>query len=219
MSPSGPGPGLKNISFVIVDNHPQIISLLRTILHSFGAREMYDGSDGVEGLQLIQTYEPDIVITDWAMKPMSGIQMVKTMRKHENQLIRFMPVIMLTGYSERGRIVTARDSGINEYLLKPVSPKSLYSRIRAVIEQPRRFVKAGEYFGPDRRRGEHEFDGPDKRGTGEAGAKPDMKQQMTQKEIEDEYFMPTASGSTASADQYVPPGIRRAREMAAKNKR
>ena len=219
MSPSGPGPGLKNISFVIVDNHPQIISLLRTILHSFGAREMYDASDGVEGLQLIQTYEPDIVITDWAMKPMSGIQMVKTMRKHENQLIRFMPVIMLTGYSERGRIVAARDSGINEYLLKPVSPKSLYSRIRAVIEQPRRFVKAGEYFGPDRRRGEHDFDGPDKRGTGEEGVKPDMKQQMTQKEIEDEYFMPTASGSAASADQYVPPGIRRAREMAAKNKR
>lgn len=219
MSASGSGPGLKNISFVIIDNHPQIIALVRAILHSFGSRELYDANDGAAGLHLIQQYEPDIVITDWAMKPMSGIQMVKTMRHHENQTIRFMPVIMLTGYSERGRIVAARDSGINEYLLKPVSPKSLYSRIRAIIEQPRRYVKAGEYFGPDRRRGEHDFDGPDKRGTGETAPEQDMKQQMTQKEIEDEYFMPTASGSAASADQYVPPGLRKAREMANKNKR
>ncbi len=219
MSAPGAGPGLKNISFVIVDKHPQIISLVRTILHSFGSREIHDAGDGDEGLRMIQQYEPDIVITDWAMKPMSGVQMVKAMRKHKNQIIKFMPVIMLTGYSERRRIVAARDSGINEYLLKPVSPKSLYNRIRAVIEQPRRFVKAGEYFGPDRRRGEHDFSGPDKRGSGEKGPPVDMAQQMTQKEIEDEYFMPTASGSAASAEQYVPPGIRRARELAAKNKK
>ncbi|MGB1875916.1 MAG: response regulator, partial [Rhodospirillaceae bacterium] len=69
--------------------------------------------------------------------------------------------IMLTGFSERGRIVSARDSGINEYLLKPVSPRSLYSLIRAIIEQPCRFVKTKAYFGPDRRRGSEIFYGPD----------------------------------------------------------
>ena len=71
---------------------------------------------------------------------------------------------MLTGFSERARILAARDSGINEYLLKPVSAKMLYSRIRAVIEQPRRLVKTKTYFGPDRRRGEQDFEGPDLRG-------------------------------------------------------
>lgn len=219
MASAGSGPGLSNLRFLLVDDHPQIRLLVRTILHALGAREIFDATDGGEGLKVATEVEPDIIITDWAMEPMSGIEMVRTLRKSNNSMLQFMPVIMLTGFSERARIVTARDCGINEYLLKPVSPKSLYDRIRAIIEQPRRFVRAGPYFGPDRRRGEQQFPGPDKRGTGEEGERPDMSRQMTQQEIEDEYFMPTASGSTASAEQYVPPGIRRAQELAKKNKR
>ena len=153
------------------------------------------------------------------MEPIDGIEMIKSIRSSNDDHLRYVPIIMLTGYSERARILAARDSGINEYLLKPVSAKMLYSRIRAVIEQPRRFVKTNSYFGPDRRRGEQDFDGPDKRGSGETAEHGDMKEQLTQKQIEDEYFMPTESGSVASAEQYIPPGLRKAQEMAKKRRR
>lgn len=219
MSIPGGGPGLANLQFLIVDDHAQIRSLVRTILFALGGRHILDASDGGESLKIAAEAEPDIVITDWAMEPVSGVEMVKTMRQSNNDKLKYMPIIMLTGFSERGRIVSARDSGINEYLLKPVSPRSLYSLIRAIIEQPCRFVKTKAYFGPDRRRGSEIFYGPDKRGTGEEGAQMDMSVQMTQDEIEAEYFMPTESGSTASAEQYVSPGLSRAQELAKKNRR
>ena len=219
MSVPGDGPGLSNLRFLVVDDHAQIRSLVRTILFALGGRNILDASDGGEGLKAAAESEPDIVITDWAMEPMSGVEMVKTMRRSNNDKLKYMPIIMLTAFSERGRIVSARDAGINEYLLKPVSPRSLYSRVRAIIEQPRRFVRTKSYFGPDRRRGAETFNGPDKRGTGEEGAQVDMSIQMTQDEIEAQYFMPTESGSTASAEQYVSPGIRRAQELAKKNRR
>ena len=219
MSTPGGGPGLTNLKFLVVDDHAQIRSLVRTILFALGARNILDAADGGERLKVATESEPDIVIVDWAMEPMSGIDMVKAMRQSNNDKLKYIPIIMLTGFSERGRIVAARNAGINEYLLKPISPRTLYSRVRAIIEQPRRFVKTKYYFGPDRRRGEETFNGPDKRGTGEEGAQDDMSIQMTQDEIEAEYFMPTVAGSAASAEQYVSPGIRRAQELAKKNRR
>jgi len=59
---------------------------------------------------------------------------------------------MLTGHTEMNRVVEARDAGVHEFLAKPISVKGLYSRIRSIIERPRPFVRAGLYFGPDRRR-------------------------------------------------------------------
>jgi DNA-binding response OmpR family regulator len=216
---AGTGPGIGNLRFLIVDDQPQIRLLVRTILFSLGCRDIVEAEHGADGLEKATLSKPDIVITDWAMEPMSGIQMVKAMRQSDSSSVKYMPVIMLTGFSERKRIVSARDAGINEYLLKPVSPKSLFSRIQAIIEQPRRFVKTASYFGPDRRRDEQNFTGPDKRGTGAEGAQVDMNVQMSQQEIEDEYFMPTLSGSVASSEQYIPPGLRRAQELAKKNRR
>ena len=145
--------------------------------------------------------------------------MVKTIRYSDNDKLKYVPVIMLTGFSERARILAARQSGINEYLLKPVSEKSLHSRIRAMIEQPRRFVNTSNYFGPDRRRGEQEFQGPNKRSEGGMEKPVDLEEQMTQQQVEDEYFMLTTSGSMASAEQYIPPGLRKAQEMAKRNRR
>ncbi len=219
MSLSDTGPGIGNLRFLIVDDQSQIRLLVKTILLALGCRDVIEAEQGNEGLEKAAISKPDIVIVDWAMEPMSGIEMVKAMRQSDVAAVKYMPVIMLTGFSERRRIVSARNAGINEYLLKPVSPKSLFSRIQAIIEQPRRFVKTASYFGPDRRRGEQKFNGPDKRGTGEEGAQVDMNAQMSQQEIEDEYFMPTESGSAASSEQYIPPGLRRAQELAKKNRR
>ena len=218
MSQPGEGPGIANLRFLVVDDHAQMRLMLRTILRSLGARDLLEAGDGSVGMKLAQEQQPDIIITDWAMVPIDGIEMIKTIRQSNDDSLKYVPIIMLTAFSERARILAARDSGINEYLLKPVSAKMLYSRIRAVIEQPRRFVKTKSYFGPDRRRGGQDFDGPDLRGSGDTAEKVDMKEQFTQKQIEDDYFMPTESGSTASSEQYIPPGLRKAQEMARKKK-
>src|SRR6185437_7982299 len=64
----------------------------------------------------------------------------------------YVAIIMLTGHSEKKRVVAARDAGITEFLAKPISAKGLYQRIVNVVANPRPFIKTKTYFGPDRRR-------------------------------------------------------------------
>jgi DNA-binding response OmpR family regulator len=72
---------------------------------------------------------------------------------------------MVTGYSDMRRILEARDAGVSEYLVKPISAKLLYLRICAVIEYPRPFISTDSFFGPDRRRRPVEHGGEERRGS------------------------------------------------------
>jgi DNA-binding response OmpR family regulator len=76
---------------------------------------------------------------------------------------------MLTGHSEKKRVVAARDAGVTEFLAKPISAKALYQRILNVVANPRPFIKTKNYFGPDRRRNTNtNYVGPERRKGGKA---------------------------------------------------
>ncbi len=95
---------------------------------------------------------------------MDGLEFVRLLRTDTNSPNPFVPVIMLTAHTEAKRVVEARDAGVTEFLAKPISAHQLYSRIRAIIEHPRPFVRAKSYVGPDRRRRqEPDFKGPEQR--------------------------------------------------------
>ena len=81
----------------------------------------------------------------------------------------YVPIIMLTGHSEKRRVTIARDAGVTEFLAKPISAKALYQRILTVVASPRPFIKTKTYFGPDRRRNVTvKYIGPERRNGGEA---------------------------------------------------
>jgi DNA-binding NtrC family response regulator len=61
----------------------------------------------------------------------------------------YVPIIMLTGHSEKKRVIPARDAGVTEFLAKPISAKALYQRILNIVANPRPFIKSKSYFGPD----------------------------------------------------------------------
>ena len=63
-----------------------------------------------------------------------------------------IPIIMLTGHGERSRVIEAMETGVHEFLLKPVSSKALADRLTAVIGNPRKLVRRGNYYGPEPRR-------------------------------------------------------------------
>jgi two-component system chemotaxis response regulator CheY len=100
------------------------------------------------------------------MEPLDGIDFTRMVRTAPDSPNPFVPIIMLTAQSSMERVTQARDSGVNEFLAKPVTAKGLYSRIATVIERPRQFVRASEYFGPGRRRSVKEFMGMDRRSDG-----------------------------------------------------
>jgi two-component system, chemotaxis family, chemotaxis protein CheY len=75
-----------------------------------------------------------------------------------------VPIIMLTGHSEKKRVTAARDAGVTEFLAKPISAKSLYERVLNIVVNPRPFIRAKGYFGPDRRRNASaNYTGPERR--------------------------------------------------------
>lgn len=143
---------LENVRVLVVDDQDFIRSLLRHILGVLGCKQISDAQNGEIAWDIMLDNPPDLLIADWEMQPMDGIELVGKVRNDKNSPDRFMPIIMLTAHSERPRIIAARDSGVNEFVMKPISAKTLFSRLNAVIEHPRRFVRTSEYFGPDRRR-------------------------------------------------------------------
>ena len=142
---------LSQVRFLIVEDNVNMIALVRSILQSLGAKTIYEAADVPTGLDLLHMGNPDIIICDWQMEPMSGLEFVCRIRD-EASANPYVPIIMLTAHAELDRVKEARDCGVNEFLVKPISAKSLYTRIREIIEHPRDFVRTASYFGPDRRR-------------------------------------------------------------------
>jgi len=154
---------LDRVSVMVVDDNAHMRALLRDILHGFCVGTVIERSDGSEALAELRRQPADIVFVDWMMAPLDGLEFTRLVRTASDSPNPFLPIVMLTGHTERGRIMEARDAGATEFLAKPVTPLSLYSRIRAVIETPRPFVRVGGYMGPCRRRKLQDFAGAGRR--------------------------------------------------------
>ena len=155
------------LRFLVIDDNAHMRRILRTLLHGFGTREVYEAEDGAGGMEAFSHHTPDIVITDWAMPIFDGMELTQMIRQ-ESSANPYCPIIMLTGHSERKRVIAARDAGVTEFLAKPIAAKGLYQRILNVVANPRPFIKTKTYFGPDRRRSNTPYAGPERRRGGKA---------------------------------------------------
>jgi len=163
------------LRFLVIDDNAHMRRILRTLLHGFGARDVYEAEDGAGGLESFTHYMPDVVLTDWAMPIFDGLELAQMIRQPGANANPYVPIIMLTGHSEKKRVVAARDAGITEFLAKPISAKALYERILNVVANPRPFIKTKTYFGPDRRRSANQpYIGPERR----KGVKADVIRQQ-----------------------------------------
>ena len=156
------------LRFLVIDDNAHMRRMLRTLLHGFGTREVHEAEDGAAGLEAFTHYIPDIVLTDWAMPIFDGLELTQMIRQPGANSNPYVAIIMLTGHSEKKRVVLARDAGVTEFLAKPISAKGLYQRIVNVVANPRPFIKTKTYFGPDRRRNtSNTYIGPERRVGGE----------------------------------------------------
>ncbi len=140
-------------------------TLLRRILAVLVCRSLTEAKSVDAAWNAILLGPPDLLIVDWEMKKTGGLELVRRIRHEEDSPERYLPIIMLTAHSEKPRIVEARDAGVNEFIIKPLSPEILFQHLNAVIEHPRPFVRTKDFFGPDRRRNKKPFKGEDRRKT------------------------------------------------------
>ncbi|MBF0093386.1 MAG: response regulator [Alphaproteobacteria bacterium] len=157
------GYNLSRLNFLVVDDNKHMRALVKAILHSLGSKQVAEAGDGADAFKELRVFAADIIICDWNMTPLDGLDFVRLVRTGKDSPNPFVPIIMLTGHTELARVVEARDAGVHEFLAKPISARGLYSRIRSIIETPRAFLRTPTYFGPDRRRRQMEFKGEERR--------------------------------------------------------
>jgi two-component system, chemotaxis family, chemotaxis protein CheY len=146
------GGGFETLKALIVEDNAQMRALLRALLNSAGIKDIADASNGRAAIDLLRERKSDLVLTDLAMKPMDGLEFTRHVRNHEHSPNPFVPIIMITGHTEKHRVQAARDAGVTEFLAKPITAQNLFTRIAEIVERPRAFVRCDNYFGPDRRR-------------------------------------------------------------------
>ena len=170
-----PSYDLSNFTILVVEDSAYMHSLLTSMLKSFSVGDILVSEGGEEAIDVLKVTQArtvsryvnkvDIILMDWLMARGSGEELLKWIRTHEKDSIRFLPVIVISGYTTSVITQKARDLGANEVLVKPVSGNSLAQRICSVIERPRNFIKVSTYFGPDRRRKDENRTGPERRKT------------------------------------------------------
>jgi CheY-like chemotaxis protein len=153
--PSGQGELFERLKVLIVDDSAEMRRMLEALLAAMGIGETICAPDGNAGLRMFAERAPDVVITDGAMQPMDGYAMTRAIRamrgapadKARNQGPD-IPVLMLSGHVGSDMLARARDDGVTDYIVKPVSPQLLYERLLEAVARPVHVVETATYRGP-----------------------------------------------------------------------
>jgi len=146
------GPGFENLKALIVEDNAHMRALLRALLNSAGIKDVVEAGNGQMAIEILRERKSDLVLSDLAMKPMDGLEFTRYVRNNDQSPNPFVPIIMISGHTEKHRVQAARDAGVTEFLAKPITAHNLFARITEILERPRAFVRCNGYFGPDRRR-------------------------------------------------------------------
>ena len=117
---------------LIVEDEPALMTMLRYNLESEGYR-VSEAVDGEEAILLVSEEPPDLILLDWMLPSLSGIEVCRRIRRNESS--RDVPIVMLTARGEDSDRVRGLDSGADDYMTKPFSPRELMARVRAVLRR------------------------------------------------------------------------------------
>ncbi len=145
------------ISLLIVEDNDASRRLIVELLRAAGFNNLTAARDAEEAQQLIREQAPDLLLLDWNLPGMSGIELTKKIRASAVTPDRHfsdpkLPIVMLTGRQRAQDVQEARNAGVNEFVVKPFSTTTLLRGISGALVKKRRFVVNEAFIGPDRRR-------------------------------------------------------------------
>jgi CheY-like chemotaxis protein len=157
---------------LIVDDNRQMRFLLRSLLAAGGMHRVAEAEHAEEALRLMRKRTFDLLLVDWCMSPVNGIDFVREIRTSPDSPNPYVAIIMVSAHSEMFRVEAARDAGVNAFLVKPVSTRMLFERVQFALTDRRPFARSTDFFGPDRRFAEPDaaYAGPLRRAADRAGA-------------------------------------------------
>ena len=121
----------RSINVLIVDDYKTMLRIIRNLLKQINFNNVEEASDGTEALQKLRTGQFGLVISDWNMEPMTGLQLLQEVRADSR--LKPTPFIMVTAESKAENIVAAKEAGVSNYIVKPFNAETLQSKIEKVL--------------------------------------------------------------------------------------
>jgi len=143
---------LQGLNILIVDGNSYMRRLTRMMLMNMGAKSVIEAADGLAALEQIRLCDPDVMLLDWDMPVLDGMEVMHIVRSPGVFPRPNIPIIMLTSRAQHSSVVQAIRAGVHEFLIKPTSPKALRDRLTSIAVKPRAMVKLGDCYVPEPRR-------------------------------------------------------------------
>ncbi|MCB1682493.1 MAG: response regulator [Rhodospirillales bacterium] len=122
----------KSINILIVDDYTTMLRIIKNLLKQLGFDNVDEATDGTAALEKIKNKEYGLVISDWNMEPMTGLELLKQVRGSE-AAYKNVPFIMVTAESKTENVVAAKQAGVNNYIVKPFNAETLKTKIASVL--------------------------------------------------------------------------------------
>ncbi|MFQ5432588.1 MAG: chemotaxis response regulator CheY [Nitrospinota bacterium] len=122
-----------NLRVLVIDDFATMRKIEKNILGQLGIKNVDEADDGSTALPKLQANQYDIVLLDWNMPTMTGLELLKAVRSDEN--LKGIPVIMVTAEALKDNIVAAAQAGVNDYIVKPFTAATLEEKINKVLKQ------------------------------------------------------------------------------------
>jgi len=116
---------------LIVDDYKTMLRIIRNLLKQIGFQNVDEATDGQAALERLRQRQYGLVISDWNMEPMTGLDLLKEVRADES--LRPVPFIMVTAESKTENVVAAKEAGVNNYIVKPFNAATLKNKLVAVL--------------------------------------------------------------------------------------
>ena len=120
-----------NMEVLIVDDYKTMLRIIRNLMKQLGFNNVDEATDGSAALQKLRDKKYDLVISDWNMEPMTGLQLLQEVRADGE--LKGMPFIMVTAESKTENVIAAKQAGVNNYIVKPFNAATLKSKLQAVL--------------------------------------------------------------------------------------
>jgi DNA-binding response OmpR family regulator len=149
---------------LVIDAQANMATLVADMLRTLGRRDIREAYDGATAQFELRRRPFEIIILDDGIAGPDAVDLVRRLRADPTSPNRLTPVIMMAAAPDAARIAAARDAGVTEFLRKPFAAAHLKSRLDSIAGNPRPFIEAGTYSGPDRRRKVQDIGSADRRG-------------------------------------------------------
>jgi two-component system chemotaxis response regulator CheY len=121
----------KDMAILVVDDYKTMLRIIRNLLKQLDFNNVDEATDGSEALKKLRDKDYGLVISDWNMEPMTGLQLVREVRSDKK--LKKLPFIMVTAESKTENVVAAKEAGVSNYLVKPFNAETLKQEIASVL--------------------------------------------------------------------------------------